>query len=245
MLGEMESIWDAMKDTHYNRTIEQLADSLQDTQNLEEALTASLDMVVRAIHAEAGTFWFYHRFSDGRIRAGAVYGGGNLDDVSLLPGEGIAGEVIETGESLIIPDCQADPRWAGKVDNKTGFTTRTMICVPLAVDGLVFGSIQIINKVDGLAFDEKDLEFAERLAEEISQLLKNRRLLEEFVRYTEESNNREASASFQEMVMTLDEREMVYRLRGMSEFAGLTIREQEKVIRLLRDLRKCFKKSFR
>ena len=43
-----------------------------------------------------------------------------------------------------------------------------MICVPLVSDGMVFGCIQLINKTDGSLFDEKDLAFELRMAEEIS-----------------------------------------------------------------------------
>ena len=44
----------------------------QHAQSLEDALKAALEMVMRAAHAETGTFWFYDRFKDGRICAKAV-----------------------------------------------------------------------------------------------------------------------------------------------------------------------------
>ena len=59
--------------------------------------------------------------------------------------------MIQSGKSVIIQDCQADPRWAGRVDQKTGFQTKSMICVPLALEDVVFGCIQIITKTDAVA----------------------------------------------------------------------------------------------
>ena len=163
-MSDMESIWGAMKDTHYRRTIDAMENAIRKTDNLEAALTTALDMVVGAVHAQAGTCWFYDQFGDGRIHPRAVYGGGDLGGISLLPGEGIAGQVIASGQAQIIADCQSDPRWAGKVDAKTGFRTESMLCVPLSMEGVVFGCIQIVNRTDRMHFDEKDLEFAENLA---------------------------------------------------------------------------------
>ena len=131
MREEMEFIWNAMKDSHYRRTIEQLTNSIQEVRSLDEALPVMLKTVLYAIHAQTGTFWFYDRFGDGRIHPRVACEGADLMNISLMPGEGIAGQVIQSGGSVIIPDCQSDPRWAGRVDEKTGFRTRTMICVPL------------------------------------------------------------------------------------------------------------------
>lgn len=159
---------------------EQLMDSIRNHVEPQGAMAEVLKTVVHAAHAEAGTFWFYHRFEDGRIRPMAVYGGGKLDGIYLLPGEGIAGRVIDKGESLVIPDCQQDARWTKKVDTETGFVTRTVLCVPLKTAGLVFGSIQIVNKVDGSPFGQQDLLFTEQLANEISAILKDHPLLTDY-----------------------------------------------------------------
>lgn len=167
---ETMEIWDAMKQTKYNRTLEELRRVIRNAQgNLDEAISAVLNMTCSAVHAEAGTFWFYSRFGDGLIHPRAWNGGGDIGKQYLLPGEGIAGQVIETGEATMISNCQNDPRWAQKVDKDTGFVTQSMICVPLKAEGLTFGCIQLINKTDGNLFDEKDLAFELRLAEEISE----------------------------------------------------------------------------
>ena len=244
MRDEMESLWSAMKGTHYKRTIDRLTKSIRSTRNLEEAMQAALDMVVNAVHAQAGTFWYYNRFQDGRITPRAVFGGGDLSGISLLPGEGVAGQVIESGKATIIADCQSDPRWAGKVDAKTGFTTRSMICVPLKLEDTVFGSIQIINKTDNMAYDEKDLEFVERLAEEISQLLKYQGLLEDFVEYAR-SGNPAASmeVTARELFCSGSAEEMEYCLHSMEEFSGLMLSEQKKVLNLIREIRTIFERA--
>ncbi len=243
MREEMESLWNAMKVSHYKRTIDQLTKHMTDSMSLDDSLKVALDTVMHAVHAETGSFWFYERFQDGRIYPRAVCEGSNLDGISLLPGEGIAGQVIDSGKPIIIQDCQADPRWAGRVDEKTGFKTLTMICVPLTLQNLVFGCIQMINKTDGIAFDEKDLAFAERLASEIELLLKHRGQLEDYVKAALSDGLMSVSSaprdevSFREVMCAESEREMEYQLRGLREFSALRLGEQKEVLRLARELR--------
>ena len=86
MREEMESIWNAMKGQHYKRTIRQLTESIKDVRSLDDALPAALEMVLNAIHAQTGTFWFYDRFRDGRIHPRVACDGANMAEVSLLPG---------------------------------------------------------------------------------------------------------------------------------------------------------------
>lgn len=236
---EMENIWEAMKDVHYQRTIEQLEGSIQNSRRLEEALTTALDLVVTAVHAVAGTFWFYDQYGSGRIHPKAVYGGGDLGGISLLPGEGIAGEVIQDGQSVIIPNCQKDPRWAGKVDAKTGFKTESMICVPLSLKEVAFGCIQIINKTDHMAFDSKDLAFAEELAKTTAMLFQRQGLLDDYFPKDAFTSHPE-EVGFLQVFAAEDDRKMESQLRQVKEFAQLRISEQEEVLRLAREMRKFF-----
>ncbi len=170
MSFEALEMWDAMKTVKYRRTLDELQTVLSNAHgNQNEAISAALNMACSAIHAEVGSFWFYSRFGDGLIHWRAGYGGSDMSGQYLTIGEGIAGKVIEDGQAVMISDCRKDVRWSGKVDKTSGFETKSMMCVPLCADGFVFGCIQIINKTDGMLFDEKDLSFEEKMAEEISR----------------------------------------------------------------------------
>jgi len=70
-------------------------------------------------------------------------------------GEGIAGTCAKEGRSLIINDVANDPRHARKVDNKSGFETRSLLTCPMIIKGKVIGVVQAINKTDG-DFQESD-----------------------------------------------------------------------------------------
>lgn len=148
----------------YTQVIWEITTLLQQSESLEEALRTSLGEVVKAVGAEAGTIWFYNASGDKRIYPSFWIGGADLTGLSLEPGEGIAGTVVNEGKSLVVKDCQKDERWAGRFDETTGFVTKSMVCVPLINKYEVIGCIQIINKKDGSLYDDDDISLCENLA---------------------------------------------------------------------------------
>lgn len=53
-----------------------------------------------------------------------------------------------------------DPRFNSNIDNRTGYKTSSILCVPISnYEGEVIGVAQIINKTDGSdAFTEHDVQ---------------------------------------------------------------------------------------
>jgi HD-GYP domain-containing protein (c-di-GMP phosphodiesterase class II) len=100
---------------------------------------------------------------------------------SLKEGEGIAGWVVKHGKPLIIYDCKSDPRWSRRVDEKSQFITRDMICVPVMAKGKAIGAIQAINKRDG-RFNQEDVELLVVLSGQVAVALENARLFEDVQR---------------------------------------------------------------
>jgi signal transduction histidine kinase len=89
--------------------------------------------------------------------------------IRLPRGEGIAGKVARSGESLNTPDAHEDPSFVPEVDRVTGYRTRTMLSVPLRNNrGETTGVVQALNRMDGKPFDEKDLSLLEALASQVS-----------------------------------------------------------------------------
>ena len=70
---------------------------------------------------------------------------------------GILGFVATRGETINITDASQDPRFDKSHDLKSGYTTKTLLCVPLndAEGGLV-AVIQFLNKLDGGVFGAGD-----------------------------------------------------------------------------------------
>jgi adenylate cyclase len=71
--------------------------------------------------------------------------------------KGIAGHVATTGEALRVDDAYQHPGFNPEVDRKTGFRTRSILCVPLRdANDRVFAVAQLLNPRDGSCFGEAD-----------------------------------------------------------------------------------------
>jgi putative ABC transport system ATP-binding protein len=70
---------------------------------------------------------------------------------------GIAGHAARTGETVRIDDAYQDPRFNPEMDRRTGFRTRSILCVPLRdAQGNVFAVSQLLNRGDGKPFNADD-----------------------------------------------------------------------------------------
>lgn len=94
-------------------------------------------------------------------------------------GEGIAGWVAQNGKPLIVNSPNKEPRFSKGVDERTGFKTRNLICVPVKVKGKVVGVLEAANKQGGENFDKEDLSLFTSLANQVATALDNARLYQE------------------------------------------------------------------
>jgi diguanylate cyclase (GGDEF)-like protein len=92
-----------------------------------------------------------------------------------LPGQGIAGHVLQTGETLLIDDVKADPRFYKEVDQITGFQTKSIVCIPLFIRTQVFGVLEVINVQDMARFKKTYLPILKILADYASIAIDNAR----------------------------------------------------------------------
>ncbi|MEZ4400636.1 MAG: sigma-54-dependent Fis family transcriptional regulator [Kofleriaceae bacterium] len=136
---------------------------------LDELLASCAERVARAIGAERATLWVIDG-ATGELRARLADA---LDpgDLRLPVGRGVAGAVAATGEPVMLAAAADDPRWERNVDERTGYTTRSMLCVPVrGPDGARRGVLQVLNHRAG-AFTERDRTFAVALADQIGRAL--------------------------------------------------------------------------
>jgi len=89
-----------------------------------------------------------------------------VEKYRLKPGEGIAGWVAQEGIPVIVPDVSLDKRFSSRVDRRTHFKTRSLMCVPIKSQGRVIGVLEIVNKVTGEPFTKEDLNLLMRLVDQ-------------------------------------------------------------------------------
>ncbi len=100
-------------------------------------------------------------------------------EIRLRINLGIAGLVALTGQILSIEDVYADSRFDRSTDQKTGYRTRCLLCVPVKnQNGEVLGVIEAINKREG-TFTDTDAEHLNALSSGIAIALENAMLFRE------------------------------------------------------------------
>ncbi|MBK9372154.1 MAG: SpoIIE family protein phosphatase [Holophagales bacterium] len=98
---------------------------------------------------------------------------GDVSEIRLPMGKGIAGTVAATGETVVVPDAWADPRFDASVDRRSGFRTRSILCVPIRNrGGRIVGVLQLLNKREG-GFGASDLEFLELVSGHVAIGMEN------------------------------------------------------------------------
>ncbi|MFZ5915501.1 MAG: sensor histidine kinase [Chloroflexota bacterium] len=96
-----------------------------------------------------------------------------------VPKESVAGWIVEHNETLRIDDVSHDPRWSQKVDDASGFVTRSILGVPLSVKDKVIGALEVLNKKGGKHFAEEDELLLGTLAAQAAVAIENARLFQQ------------------------------------------------------------------
>lgn len=91
----------------------------------------------------------------------------------LALGEGVAGWTALSGESVLIRDVRADPRFCPRFDDLSNFRTQSIICVPLINRGKVLGVIELINRMEKDVFSDLDMHALETIAEYAAIAIQN------------------------------------------------------------------------
>lgn len=147
------------------------------TIDLDELIPQVLDLILEVVGAEAGSLWLV---DDDVVRCEYAAGppADRMTGLELPAGAGIVGDAAARGESLLVTDARADPRFLHQVDEATDFVTESVLTVPLKARGASIGAIQVVNSTDGKHFDQEDLDFLEALADDAAAALRNARLFQ-------------------------------------------------------------------
>jgi len=152
---------------------------LNSTLDLVELLGRILDVAKSQVEAERGTLFLVDE------KAGEIWSliahGLEKQEIRLPLGKGIAGHVAQTGETVVIPDAYADPRFNPDVDKRTGYRTRSILCLPIRNKvGDVVAALQLLNKKQGV-FTEEDADFLLTLSGHMALALENAKLHQELL----------------------------------------------------------------
>lgn len=170
------------------RTLRWTLEWLEQARDVEEFARSALERLCQDLEAEAGSLLLLDKAHQELYFLEAVgEKGEQVRCFRLQRGEGIAGWVAEHQQAVRIADAYADPRFCRRIDQATGFITRSVLCVPLRGRAEVQGALEMLNKRRG-EFTFEDEELLSMVAEPVALLVENSLLIRRLQRRMQELN---------------------------------------------------------
>jgi transcriptional regulator with GAF, ATPase, and Fis domain len=139
------------------RALIKISVSLMATSDPDEVIEHILADGIELFPCEGCSIALHDEASD-ELLFFAMAGAAKTEPFRIPADRGLAGHAFKTGEAVITNNAPADPRFFRTVDQKTGFSTRSIICSPVRQRGRVIGVMQAINARRAGGFAAADLE---------------------------------------------------------------------------------------
>lgn len=159
-----------------------------------ELLTRIMNHARDLLEVEATSVWeldLQHEPPILRLHVATGDHGEQLKELTVPVGQGIIGQVVATGQRMLVEDVTKEQLHYKGADQQSGFVTRSILCVPLRAPGIdlgqergeikasIIGGAQALNKRNGAVFTADDVELFETLAGQAATVLQVARLNEE------------------------------------------------------------------
>lgn len=179
-------LWFLWKEGRRTTTLLNIGQRLSSTIKRKDLLHIIMETAVKTMNAEGSSIILVDEES-GDLYFEVATGDKNeeVKEIRLQAGEGIAGWVAESGQSVLIADAAKDARWSNRVSSKVNIETRNMLCVPVTSNGKTLGVLQVINKKGNKSFNQRDLRLLEMIASPTAIALENMLLYEALLKSME------------------------------------------------------------
>jgi len=190
------------------RAIQQIALAIGSTLDIDALLRLIVAKITEMMDAERSTLFVLS--DDGTEIWTRVLEADEVQEIRLPLGKGVAGWVAKHGEAALIPDAYEDERFNREVDRRTGYRTRSILCVPMRDQhGEITGVIQVLNKAGGGPFTVEDEELLDTLASQATIAVENSRLYQSVLR-----NNEELMAAQGALHQRMRERDLLLEMQA-------------------------------
>ncbi len=205
--------------THEEARLMEVTRVISSELDIDKLLRQIMSIATELLDAERTTLFVHDPLRDelwSRVAEGII-----ARDIRIPSNTGIAGEVFTSRKPVNIPDAYADPRFNPEIDRRTGFRTRSILCVPVINKlGVAIGVVQVLNRQGG-PFSQRDQRRLEMIAAQSAIALENAQLFRDVVQernYTENVLRRLTDG-----VVTVDRAMNIVRINDVAaKLLGLT-----------------------
>ena len=119
-------------------------------ETLDAILRRLVEILTSGMNADRGTVFLKDNESNelySRVTRASHSNELKVLEIRILADRGVAGHVFTTGEPANVPDAYHNERFDPSVDEKTGYRTKSILCIPVkTVKGEIIGVAQVLNK---------------------------------------------------------------------------------------------------
>ncbi len=184
VIGAIETLQDITKvrlTSKLNEAMLRISNALHDYPYLEDLLGYISSEIRQLLGTEGALVILLDEEANELYFPGIAYNNPDTEnrvkEVRFPPEQIVAGQVIKTGEPVIINEESTVGKFNER-DKKLGYKTKTLVEVPIRIDDRIIGVLSGINKIGGL-FNQKDVDLLNTLAGTVALAIENTRYAEE------------------------------------------------------------------
>ena len=190
-----------------NRMNQEFAISL----DLNETLNTALKVIVTRLNAQAANIFLINNKTK-KFECIASLNQDYLDEYQLDLKDGVMGKAIEQRKCIRVGNVRKDIREIAEfyfdLDNKTNFTTYSVLCAPLIAANDCIGVIHCLNKkTDDKLFIEDDRKLLELLSTPAALAIRNAKMAQEMVEQNKIQKEVEIVGEIQKSLLSSNKKE--------------------------------------
>ena len=186
---------------------QQFASSL----DLNDTLNTALRVIIERINAQAANIFLINE-KISKFECIASLNQDYLDEYQLDLKDGVMGKAINEKKCIRVGDVRKDVREIAEfyfdLDNKTNFTTFSVLCSPLIAANECIGVIHCLNKkTDNKLFQEEDRQLLETLSAPAAFAIRNAKMAKEMIEKNKIQKEVEIVGDIQKSLLSKNKKE--------------------------------------
>lgn len=160
------------------RRLVELSVTLNSTLNVKDLLSLIIRTAAEVLGCEAASLLLYDKKKDALFFAAST--GEDAKKLAKIPvplKDSLAGTIFVKNEPLVINELENEPRHNKKASDYVGFEPRTLLGVPLQIQGRTIGVLEAMNKKGG-RFSESDIITLSVIASHAAVAINNAQLVQ-------------------------------------------------------------------
>ena len=178
---------------------------------LNDTLNTALKIIIARLNAQAANVFLINKITK-KFECIASLNQEHLDEYQLDLKDGVMGKAVDQKKCIRVGNVRKDVREIAEfyfdLDNKTNFTTFSVLCTPLIAANDCIGVIHCLNKkTDDKLFIEEDRKLLETLSAPAALAIRNAKMAQEMVEQNKMQKEVEIVGEIQKSLLSSNKKE--------------------------------------